>query len=231
MAARVKKSKDEVSQIGVTPAAVKAVAPKAPSLDDLLGDSVSTSPKKKSGTPDIRLVGTEVEEAVANYVQALSDKADAEAAMADAFAIVAPLAEEKRVELSRATKAYQSSVRVNARLTYLGSSQFCKVKLPEAQVQYDGLREVFGGRFETYFGTGYALKVKGEAISPELVGALKEACAKIGKNFAEVFDTEKVMTCAKTLHVDRILLPDVAALFAQAEEKGCIKPYKSTLKE
>jgi hypothetical protein len=227
--AKASTKKSDAKTLGVAPAAV--ATPAKPTLDDLLGDSVSTTPKKKSGTPDIRLTGDEVEQAIADYVQALSDKKDAEAAMADSFAVIAPEVEAKRVELSRSTKTYQSSIRVNARLTYIGPSQFCKIKLPDAANQYDGLLGLFGARAPGYYGKGYSLKVKAEAIDAETVAALKEACAKVGKAFGEVFDTEQVVSFASSLHTDRIMLPDVAALCKQAEEQGFLKPYKATLKE
>lgn len=233
MAAKAKKAvakdQDIAKTLGVAPAAVQAV--KQPSLDDLLGDSVKVSPKKSGSTQDIRIEGDDFEQAISDYLQALSDKADAEAALSDAFALIAPKVETKRVELSRTMKDYQSSLRVNARLTYVGPSQFCKIKLPEDQAKLDGLAAVFAERFGQYFGTGHTLKVKGEALDATLVVALKEACAKVNRNFNEVFETEKVATCAKTLHKDRILLPDIGALFSAAETQGFIKPFKATLKE
>lgn len=230
MATRSKKATvtDEAKDLGVAPIAVSA--PKAASLDDLLSDEVVEAPKTGS-TKDVILTGDNVEEAVSNYLQALSDIKDAEAVQADAFAIIAPLAEKARVEISRAQKAYQSTVRINNRLSYGGSSQFCKAKLPADQAKIDGLLTVFGDKYAQYFSMGFSLKVKGEATTPEVVAVLKEACAKVGKKFSDVFGVEKVLVCSKTLHQDRVLLPDVGALLDQAENSGFIKPYKATIKE
>lgn len=219
---------------GTTPAAVaSATAPKpAGGLGARLAALAKSQPKATKGkTPEVRLAGPEVEEAIGNYVQALSDKKDAEAAMADAAAIIIPEAEKNRVELSRRVKDYQSSLRLNSRLTYVVNTQFCKVKLPDDQEKVDALQRRFGTLFATYFTLGNAVKVKAEALDDALLDALCEACSKVGKEFSDVFETEQVLAVAKTLAEDRVMKPEVEAIVKSAEAEGELKQYKPTLRE
>jgi hypothetical protein len=240
MAAKAKKVKDcepapaEVAKAsGTTPAAVASTTAKpVGGLGARLAALSKSQPKAAKGkTPEVRLAGEEVEEAIGTYVQALSDKKDAEAAMADAAAIIIPEAEKNRIDLSRRVKDYQSSLRLNSRLTYVVNTQFCKVKLPDDQEKVEALQRRFGTLFPTYFTVGNAVKVKADALDDALLDALCEACQKVGKEFSDVFETEQVLVVAKALAEDRVMKPEVEVLVKNAETEGELKQYKPTLRE
>lgn len=188
--------------------------------------------KKKSGKPDVKLTcETECKE----YAEQLRIKKDAEAKLGDLGQIINEEAEEQLVSLSRKTGAVQTSLRLNNLLTFVsGASRYCQIPAlgedGEPSEQAQGLKRIFGDKYDEYFLEGNELTVKMD-LTDDLLEALVEACDKLGVEFGDVFASKSLVKPTEKFTSDRIMDAGVQAKFEEARDAGLVKPYKSTLKE
>jgi hypothetical protein len=167
-------------------------------------------------------------DAVQLYLEAMAREKDAAREMEDLFEVISAAAEAERIRLSRAAGKLETSLKINNRLTFTQPHGYRGVPLAsEAQI-----RAIFAAAYDGYYKVKNEVKVKSEVeIDDDMVTALEALCAKKGKKFEEVFDVKQVIAPNEQLTNDRVMRPDVEALFAQAKQAGLVVPKKATLKE
>jgi len=198
------------------------------------------APAKKGGTPSVTLdvsVQKMVNGAPASvdgvklYLEAMKREKDAKREMDDLYGPIAEAAEAARVRLSRAGGELETSVKVNNRLTYVQAHGYTAIPVADA-AKVAAIRAIFGEQlYEAYFKTTNEVKIKAEALDDAMLDDLMAVCAKRGVDFASLFEVKQVVTPAQQLTNDRVLRPEVEALFRQAQDAGLIKPKKASLKE
>lgn len=197
-------------------------------------------PAKKGGTPAVTLA-VSVErmvsgapaklDAVQLYLDAMKREKDAKREMDDLYVPIAEAAEGERVKISRAGGELETSVRVNNRLTYIQAHGYTAIPVADS-AKVEALRAIFGEQlYDAYFKTSNEVKIKADALDDAMLDELMSVCAKRGVEFTSLFDVKQVVTPAPQLTNDRVMRPEVEALFKQAVEANLIKPKKASLKE
>ncbi len=169
-----------------------------------------------------------------NYLKGVElDKAGA-SAKKKAFALLAPLLEQERIEVSRRTGEYAESLSVNHALIYTVSHKYFGIDSDNSAE----LLEVFGPEdFKKYFRLDQQTSLNMAELEgdPEFLKSLFEVIVahlvEDGRNPAEVVEVKQVLKPTKALTQDRVMQPAIEAKFKEAKEAGLVEPAKAVLKE
>lgn len=171
-------------------------------------------------------------------LEAIGQRDNASARIGVLFDILDPILEAKRLELSRATGEYISSLRVNGAVTYIGTSRVNGLKT----VNEDALRAVFGARYDQYFHTVTQMKLNMEALEADqefaakLLDAIIDVCEENGKVPEAFLDEEETLVAKKVndkyqILRERVMNETVQEVWEQAQDEKLLAPWKATLKK
>lgn len=228
MATKTKARKEAVAAEAAKPQATAVATPAAParSMDDRLSGEVSKK-EKKSNVPSVRLPD-KLATKVTQYVEAVKKIKDATAIRDAASADIAPVAEGMRLEYSRKAGTVASSLKLNDTITFVVPDVYTKLDADANKL--DALKKLFGdAMFAEYFKTDYKLELA-EKLTDPLIDELEKVAAKFGKRLGEMFKIGKVLDIQPKFTADRVLKPEVCALFDEAIKNGLFGAKAPSLK-
>lgn len=180
--------------------------------------------KSKSKTPQVDR--PDLNDAIDKWLEAAKMEKDAKAMKSQAEGVILPEAEEERVKASQDAGEYNSSVKINGKITVSVQSRYTNIGTEHEET----LREAAGDRYDEFFKEKTEVSLKPSLLEDEeAMGKIIEAVGE--ENFARFFDVKQAITPTKAFHEQRSTSKDVRELFERLNDEGIVKPYKAAVKK
>jgi hypothetical protein len=167
-------------------------------------------------------------------LEAIKRKAEAMSLLKDALKALRPELEKKRVECSRRTGQFSSSVRVNNRLTYKTQSKFKEIPVERA----DAIRGIFGDDlFQRFFAAVTKIELnmdvleQNPGLAQKIIGAIQAICEDAGTDVGDVLESKVFLQPTEEYSRARVMDAEVWKKHEDAEAAGLVLPYTPSLSE